>query len=119
MSESTGKPTEATRDQQRELIIAKLDALSAAIEAIKAGEAKREQQLAAVVETVEQLKTDDAQREADRLTLAEILPTLRDMAEAWKSAAWFTKFVKWLAKFVAAIAVITAAWRFGIPGKGG
>lgn len=68
------------------------------------------EQIAALIERLD--KQDETISE-----LTEILPTLKALAEAWKSAGWFARAIKWVGGLVAAIGVIAVAIRYGISHK--
>lgn len=80
---------------------------------------ERDQNLSEILEVVRALKEQTDRLEASVEPLVESAPTLKELVEAWKSAAWFGKALKWLAGIIGAFGVIFAAVRFGISHKGG
>lgn len=55
------------------------------------------------------------EKEVDALReIAALAPTLKDLAAAWKSAAWFGSALKWLGALGAALAAIVVAVRIFI-----
>lgn len=65
-------------------------------------------------ELVEQATALDAEEVEALREIAALAPTLKELADAWKSAAWFASALKWLGALGAALAAIAVAVRIFI-----
>jgi hypothetical protein len=65
--------------------------------------------LAQKVDAIEYLAEPEAKK---ALTdLVKIAPTLNELAEGYKAASWFGRFVKWIGGIGGAILAIVAIWQ--------